>query len=62
MADRLVELTLGAPAGLVPDLAGPTVYGHGRAYARLESISTWIPSRMRCRPNSKARSGLVAAW
>ncbi|THA26289.1 SDR family oxidoreductase [Streptomyces sp. RKND-216] len=27
VAERLVELTLGAPAGLVPDLAGPRVYG-----------------------------------
>ncbi|WP_020577225.1 SDR family oxidoreductase [Actinopolymorpha alba] len=27
VADRLVALTLGKPAGLVPDLAGPTVYG-----------------------------------
>ncbi|MGR6319418.1 NAD(P)H-binding protein [Micromonospora soli] len=27
VAARLVELALGAPAGLVPDLAGPTVYG-----------------------------------
>ena len=27
VADRLVELALGAPAGLVPDLAGPRVYG-----------------------------------
>ena len=27
VAARLVELTLGEPAGLVPDLAGPTVYG-----------------------------------
>ena len=27
MAARLVELTLGKPAGLVPDLAGPRVYG-----------------------------------
>lgn len=26
VADRLVELALGKPAGLVPDLAGPTVY------------------------------------
>ena len=26
VADRLAELTLGAPAGLVPDLAGPRVY------------------------------------
>jgi uncharacterized protein YbjT (DUF2867 family) len=27
VADRLVELALAAPAGLVPDVAGPTVYG-----------------------------------
>ncbi|MFI1400087.1 SDR family oxidoreductase [Streptomyces sp. NPDC020681] len=27
VAARLVELTLGKPAGLVPDLAGPAVYG-----------------------------------
>jgi hypothetical protein len=26
VADRLVELALGAPAGLVPDMAGPRVY------------------------------------
>ena len=26
VADRLAELALGAPAGLVPDLAGPRVY------------------------------------
>ena len=29
VAARLVELTLGAPAGRVADLAGPTVYGMG---------------------------------
>lgn len=27
VAARLVELTLDKPAGLVPDLAGPKVYG-----------------------------------
>ncbi|RLU94673.1 NmrA family transcriptional regulator [Streptomyces griseocarneus] len=27
VAARLVELTLGEPAGLVPDLAGPAIYG-----------------------------------
>ena len=27
VADRMVELALGEPAGLVPDLAGPHVYG-----------------------------------
>ncbi|MBZ4318231.1 SDR family oxidoreductase [Streptomyces huiliensis] len=29
VAARLVELALGEPAGLVPDLAGPTVHGMG---------------------------------
>lgn len=29
VADRLVALALGEPAGLVPDLAGPEVYGLG---------------------------------
>lgn len=29
VADRLVALALGEPAGLVPDLAGPSVYGLG---------------------------------
>jgi uncharacterized protein YbjT (DUF2867 family) len=27
VADRLVELTLGTPAGLVPEMGGPQVYG-----------------------------------
>jgi uncharacterized protein YbjT (DUF2867 family) len=31
VAARLVELTLGAPAGLVPDIAGPRAYGLGEA-------------------------------
>jgi uncharacterized protein YbjT (DUF2867 family) len=37
VASRLVELALGSPAGLVPDLAGPRVYGMGellRGYLR----------------------------
>jgi uncharacterized protein YbjT (DUF2867 family) len=37
VARRLVELTLGEPAGLVPDLVGPQVHGMGdllRAYLR----------------------------
>lgn len=37
VADRLVELALGEPAGLVPDMAGPRVYGMAelfRAYLR----------------------------
>lgn len=38
VADRLVEVALGRPAGLVPDIAGPRVYGMNelsRAYIRL---------------------------
>jgi uncharacterized protein YbjT (DUF2867 family) len=37
VADRLVELAQGAPAGLVPDLAGPRIYPHEelvRSYLR----------------------------
>jgi uncharacterized protein YbjT (DUF2867 family) len=37
VAARLVDLALGAPAGLVPDLGGPRVYGMGellRSYLR----------------------------
>jgi uncharacterized protein YbjT (DUF2867 family) len=37
VADRLTELALGPPAGLVPDLAGPRVYGFAelvRSYAK----------------------------
>ena len=37
VATRLVELTLDQPAGLVPDLAGPKVYGMAdlvRSYLR----------------------------
>ena len=37
VADRLVELALGAPAGLVPDIAGPRLYEMGellRIYLR----------------------------
>ncbi|GAA1696579.1 NAD(P)H-binding protein [Kribbella yunnanensis] len=29
VADRIAELAMGEPAGAVPDLAGPTVYGMG---------------------------------
>ena len=40
VADRLVELSLGRPSGLVPDLAGPRVYGMDelvRSYLRASS-------------------------
>jgi uncharacterized protein YbjT (DUF2867 family) len=50
VAARLVELTLGEPAGLVPDLAGPTVYdmadlarGYLRAQGRRRPL---LPVRM----------------
>jgi uncharacterized protein YbjT (DUF2867 family) len=39
VADRLVELALGAPAGLVPDIAGPRVYGMA------ELLRTYLRSR-----------------
>jgi uncharacterized protein YbjT (DUF2867 family) len=53
VADRLAELALGAPAGLVPDLAGPTVYSMGeliRTYLdaagqRRLLLPVWIPGQ-----------------
>jgi uncharacterized protein YbjT (DUF2867 family) len=41
VADRLVELALGEPAGRVPDLAGPRIYGMGelvRGYLRARGL------------------------
>ena len=41
VADRLVELALGAPAGLVPDVVGPRIYGMGelvRGYLRARGL------------------------
>jgi uncharacterized protein YbjT (DUF2867 family) len=43
VATRLVELTLGPPAGLVPDLAGP------RVYAMDELLRTYLRARNRRR-------------
>jgi uncharacterized protein YbjT (DUF2867 family) len=51
VAVRLVELALGKPAGLVPDMAGPRVYGMAdlfRCYlrARLKHrlmVPVWLP-------------------
>ena len=53
VAARLVELALGAPAGLVPDIGGPKVYGMDeilRAYLRAAGkrrplIPVWIPGK-----------------
>ncbi len=51
VADRLVELALGSPAGLVPDIAGPRIYGVDdllRAYLQARGVQrtmvpVWIP-------------------
>src|SRR6266545_4144094 len=53
VAARLVELTLGEPAGLVPDMAGPRVYamadlvrGYLRAYhKRRLMVPVWLPGK-----------------
>jgi uncharacterized protein YbjT (DUF2867 family) len=53
VADRLVELALGAPAGLVPALAGPRIYGMDellRGYLRASGkhrliLPVWIPGK-----------------
>ena len=44
VADRLVELALGTPAGLVPDMAGPRVYGMG------ELVRGYLRARRKHRP------------
>lgn len=44
VAERLVGLTLGAPAGLVPDLAGPEVHGLG------ELVRGYLAARDKRRP------------
>jgi hypothetical protein len=54
---RLVELTLGKPAGLVPDMAGPRVYGvadlvRGYLRARLKH-RLMVPGRL---PGKAARA------
>ncbi|MEV0589839.1 SDR family oxidoreductase [Nonomuraea cavernae] len=49
VAERLVELTLGTPAGLVPDLAGPRVYGMA------ELIRGYLRARGRRRPMMPVR-------
>jgi uncharacterized protein YbjT (DUF2867 family) len=62
VADRLVELTLGEPAGLVPDLAGPQVYpmaelvgGYLRARGTRRPM---LPVRMPGRAGRAYRAGV----
>jgi uncharacterized protein YbjT (DUF2867 family) len=53
VAARLVELALGTPAGLVPDMAGPRVYGMAellRGYLRASHryrpiMPVWLPGK-----------------
>ena len=54
VAARLVELTLGEPAGLVPDMGGPRVYGAAellRSYLRASKrrrrpiVPVWLPGK-----------------
>jgi uncharacterized protein YbjT (DUF2867 family) len=53
VAARLVELTLGEPAGLVPDMGGPRVYGADellRSYLRATQrrrliVPVWLPGK-----------------
>ena len=44
VADRLVELALGAPAGLVPDMGGP------RPYEMAELVRSYLQARGKSRP------------
>lgn len=61
VADRLVELTLGEPAGLVTDLVGPTVYGMGdlvRGYLRATGRRRpMMPVRMPGKAGKSYRAG-----
>ncbi len=53
VAARLVDLTLGEPAGLVPDMGGPRVYGAAdllRGYLRAHKrrrliVPVWLPGK-----------------
>lgn len=61
VADRLVELALGDPAGLVPDMAGPRVYGMAellRSYLRSRNKHRLIaPVRLPGRAARAFRAG-----
>jgi uncharacterized protein YbjT (DUF2867 family) len=49
VADRIVELALAEPAGAVPDLAGPTVYG------LRELVDTYLNAQGKRRPKLSIR-------
>lgn len=49
VADRLVELTLGEPAGLVPDIGGPHIY------EMKDLISSYLSARGKRRPQMPIR-------
>jgi uncharacterized protein YbjT (DUF2867 family) len=61
VAARLVELTLGKPAGVVPDLAGPKVYGLAdlvRGYVRARGKRRlMMPARMPGKAGRAYRAG-----
>lgn len=61
VAARLVELTLGEPAGLVPDLAGPRVFGMAelvRSYLRARGKRRMLlPVRMPGKAGRAYRAG-----
>jgi uncharacterized protein YbjT (DUF2867 family) len=65
VAARLVELALGEPAGLVPDLGGPRVYGVAdlmRAYLRAsQKRRPLLPVRLPGRAAAAVRDGAVLA-
>jgi uncharacterized protein YbjT (DUF2867 family) len=61
VADRLVELALGQPSGLVADLAGPRIYGMDemlRAFSRVTGRRRLlVPVRMPGRAARAIRDG-----
>lgn len=61
VADRLVELTLGNPAGAVPDLAGPKVYAMKEladSYLQVTGKHRWtVPMRIPGRVGRAYRNG-----
>ena len=64
VAARLVELTLGEPAGLVPDMGGPRVYSDGRLAPRLPAGRPQRRPicRCGCRARPPVRSGRAPTW